>query len=79
MDSKPNFVADHVLALAAQHGITAELDRIDNMANTFSGLSGDDVKLDEIEVRLVHLARKEAISQDEMFSLLEGYLDESKS
>lgn len=79
MDNKFSSVADHVLALAAQHGITAELDRIDNIANTFSRLSGDDVKLDEIEVLLLHLARKEAISQEEMFSLLEGYLDESKS
>lgn len=79
MSSKYNSVKVQVLALAEEHGITAELDRIDNMANTFSGLSGDDVKLDEIEVLLVHLARNEIISQEEMFSLLEGYLDESKS
>jgi hypothetical protein len=72
-------VADHVLALAAENGVTVELDRIDNMASTFSKLSGDDVELDEIEVLLVHLAREEIISQEEMFSLLEGYLDESKS
>lgn len=79
MNNKFSSVADHVMALAAQHGITAELDRIDNMANTFSRPSGDDVKLDEIEVLLVHLARNEIISQEEMFSLFEGYLDESKS
>lgn len=79
MGSKYNSVADQVLALAEEHGITAELGRIDNMANTFSRLSGDDVKLDKIEVLLIHLVRKEAISQEEMFSLLEGYLDESKS
>jgi len=79
MGSKYNSVADQVLALAEGHGITAELGRIDNMANTFSRLSGDDVKLDKIEVLLIHLVRKEAISQEEMFSLLEGYMDESKS
>lgn len=79
MSSKYNSVKVQVLSLAEEHGITAELDRIDNMANTFSGLSGDDVKLNEIEVLLVHLARNEIISQEEMFSLLEGYLDESKS
>ncbi|MEJ3598211.1 hypothetical protein [Pseudomonas bubulae] len=79
MDSKSNVVADQILALAAEHGITAHLDRIDNIANTFSRLSGGDVELDEVEVLLVHLARKEVISQEEMFSLLKGYLDESKS
>lgn len=79
MESKSRRVADQILALATEHGVTAELDRIDNIANTLSGLSGDDVKLDEIEVLLVHLARKEIISQEELFSLLEGYLDESKS
>lgn len=79
MESKSSRVADKILALANEHGVTAELDRIDNIANTFSGLSGDNIKLDEIEVLLAHLARKEVISQEELFSLLEGYLDESKS
>ena len=56
MDNKFSSVADHVLALAAQHGITAELDRTDNITNTFSKLSGGEVRLDEIEILLVHLA-----------------------
>lgn len=79
MDNKFSSVADHVFSLAAKHGITAELDRTDNMANTFSRLSGDEVRLDEIEILLVHLARKEIISHEELFSLVEQYLDESKS
>lgn len=79
MENKYGSVAETVLALAAEHGITAEPDRIDNIANTFSRLSDDEVKPDGIEILLVHLARKNIISQEEMFSLLEGYLDESKS
>ncbi|MCS4061707.1 hypothetical protein [Pseudomonas putida] len=73
-----NSVAELVIALAAKHGITAEMDRIDRLASTFTSLAGDDVKLDEIEILLVHLARKEIISQEELFSLVEKYLDESK-
>ncbi|WP_139202107.1 hypothetical protein [Pseudomonas sp. NFACC25] len=79
MDNKFSNVADHVLALAAQHGITVELDRTDNMTNTFSKLSGGEVRLDEIEILLVHLAGKEIISQEKLFSLVEQYLDESQS
>jgi hypothetical protein len=72
-------VADHIRRLASEHGVASKPDRIDNMANTFSRLSGNDVILDEIENLFVHLARGEIISQEEMFSLLEEYLDESKS
>lgn len=71
-------VAELVIALATKYGITAEMDRIDRLASTFTSLAGDDVKLDEIEILLVHLARKEVISQEELFSLVEKYLDESK-
>lgn len=78
MSNKSSSVVDQVLALAAQHGVTAKLDRIDNMANTFSELSGDEVRLDEIEILLVHLARKEIISQEKLFSLVEQYQDELK-
>lgn len=79
MGSKSKVVADQVLSLAAEHGVTSELDRIDNITNIFSRLSGDDVELDEVEVLLVYFVRRGIISQEEMFSLLERYLDETKS
>lgn len=73
MENVTDSVAELVLALAAKHGITASPDRIDNLANTFSELSVDDVKLDEIEILLAHLARKKIISKDELFRLSEQY------
>lgn len=51
-------VADFVEKLAAQHGVTGELDRVDRIASTFTRLSGDDVELDRIERLLVSLGRK---------------------
>jgi hypothetical protein len=79
MENKYGSVAEMVLTVAAEHGISSELDRIDNMVTTFSRLSGNDVELDDIEILLAHLARKNVISQEEVFSLLEEYLNESKS
>lgn len=38
MKNVTDSIAELVLALAAKHGITASLDRIDNLANTFSEL-----------------------------------------
>ncbi|AYN11768.1 hypothetical protein [Pseudomonas putida] len=71
-------VADFVEKLAAQHGVTGEMDRIDRMASTFTRLSGDDVELDRIERLLVSLGRKGILDLEDIFALEEQYLDHEK-
>lgn len=72
-------VADFVEELAAEHGVTGEVDRIDRIASTFTKLSGDDVELDRIERLLVGLGRKVVLDLDDIFQLMEQYLNHEKN
>lgn len=79
MEIPKSGIADFVEKLAAQHGLTGEMDRIDMMASTFTRLSGDKVELDRIERLLVSLGRKGILDQEDIFSLVEQYLDHEKN
>ncbi|WP_230384453.1 hypothetical protein [Pseudomonas putida] len=79
MEIPKSGIAEFVEKLAAEHGVTGEMDRIDRIASTFTRLSGDDVELDRIERLLVSLGRKGILDQEEVFLLVEQYLDHEKN
>lgn len=79
MEIPKSGIAEFVKKLAAEHGVTGEMDRIDRIASTFTRLSGDDVELDRIERLLVSLGRKGILDQEEVFLLVEQYLDHEKN
>ncbi len=62
--------------LAACHDITAEPDDYDRLATNLSRLAGDDVTLDDVEMLLVHLARRGIVSGPERQKLHVAYIGE---
>lgn len=72
-------VEEYVLALAAEHGVTAHRNATDRLAQVLTNLSGDDSVLDDIEQLLVALKRKGVIQGAEMLMLQAEYLNGKQS
>ncbi|MGI2036360.1 hypothetical protein ACRQ1B_28695 [Rhizobium panacihumi] len=63
-----------IRAIARQHGIVAERTATDELADTITGLAGDEVVHDEIEDLVVTMQRKGVITADKATSLYGDYL-----
>ncbi|HEM6829102.1 hypothetical protein [Citrobacter koseri] len=74
----PTSVASYIYQLAKKHNITAIRDNISNIAIIITALSGDDIKLDDVEQLLVNLKRKGFLTKAEMMQLEGRYLREKK-
>ena len=48
---------EEILALAREHGVTYQPTELDELADTFARLSGDDVQLDDTELLLLALEK----------------------
>ncbi len=71
-------VATFIADLAREHGVVAVRTRLDVFAEKLTELSGDEVRLDAIELTLVKLAEKGVINGRQMGSLMVSYMDEKK-
>ena len=56
---------EEILALAREHGVTYQPTELDELADTFARLSGDDVELDEPALLLIALERAGRITSTE--------------
>lgn len=72
-------IEQQIRELAAHHGVTSERDGISRMAATITGLSGDDVMLDEVEQLLANMARQKSLPARECLSLQAQYLQEKRA
>jgi len=70
---KDQKTAEHIQALAREHGVTAERSQLDDFADAVTRLAGDDVELDETEQLLVALTRKGILTAREMSDLAVAY------
>lgn len=71
-------LAAYILGLAAKHNVVYVSTRADQLAETITRLSGDDVVPDGIEDSLVALKRANVIDGETMVHLLGNYLDEKR-
>ena len=62
--------------LAKEHDVTYAKTNGDQLADKFTGLSGDDVILDDIECLIIALERAGAIDSDDVVPLHVNYLRE---
>lgn len=65
--------------LAERHGVRYARTHVDELAETFTRLSGDDVTPDEVEMLAIALKRAGVITGREMGALLAAYLREEKN
>jgi hypothetical protein len=65
---------EEILALAREHGVTYQPTELDELADTFARLSGDDVELDEPALLLIALERAGHITSTEAARLHGEYL-----
>jgi len=65
---------EEILALAREHGVTYQPTELDELADTFARLSGDDVQLDEPALLLIALERAGHITSTEAARLHGEYL-----
>jgi len=65
---------EEILGLARQHGVTYRPTELDELADTFARLSGDDVELDEPALLLIALERAGHITSTEATRLHGEYL-----
>jgi hypothetical protein len=65
---------EEILALAREHGVTYQPTELDELADTFARLSGDDVQLDEPALLLIALERAGHITSSEAARLHGEYL-----
>ena len=75
MTGEKRNVEQYVRALAAEHGVTAQRNANDRLAQVLTILSGDDSVLDDIEQILVALKRKGVIKGAEVLMLQAEYLN----
>lgn len=71
-------VKDFIERFAAARGVVYQRTRLDDLAETITRLSGDDVQLDPTEKLLVTLKRKGHLSGPQIMRLLANYLKERK-
>lgn len=74
----PTCVASYIYQLAKAHNVTGARDTLSHVATAITTLSGDDIKLDEIEQMLVKLKRKGVLTKAEILHLHGHYLCEKK-
>lgn len=74
-----NSTAALIRQMAEQHCVSYVPTQSDLLANQFTRLSSDSVKLDEIEYLLVALQRAGHITRDQLIQLQARYLREAKS
>jgi hypothetical protein len=65
---------EEILALAREHGVTYQPTELDELADTFARLSGNDVELDEPALLLIALERAGHITSTEAARLHGEYL-----
>jgi hypothetical protein len=65
---------EEILVLAREHGVTYQPTELDELADTFARLSGDDVELDEPALLLIALERAGHITSTEAARLHGEYL-----
>ena len=67
-----------ILDLAAKHGVRYVKGPYDDLADTLTRLSDDEVVMDDVERLLIALARAEVVTTRETLSLQLAYLREKK-
>jgi hypothetical protein len=67
-------VRDFVHSLAAKHGVVYEITQLDRWADAITMLSDDDVVLNETELLLLELARRNLIRENDIVGLQVRYL-----
>jgi hypothetical protein len=65
---------DEILALARKHGVTYTATELDDLADNFARLSGNDVRLDDTELLLLALERAGHLSPTEANRLHATYM-----
>lgn len=71
-------VKDFIERFAAARGVVYQRTYLDDLAETITRLSGDDVQLDPTEKLLVTLKRKGHLSGPQIMRLLANYLKEKR-
>lgn len=71
-------VAQFVMAFAALHGVRAVRTKLDEFAEAVTRLSGDGVRLDDVEQMIVALYEKSLVTGDQMTRLAFNYIRERK-
>lgn len=72
-------VAKWVADLAGQHGVTDKPNSIIALADTITGLSDDDVKLDSVGIMLVHLKEMGILTGRQIIQVKYAQLKENES
>jgi hypothetical protein len=67
---------ERIHALARDHGVVYQPDPLDDLADAFTRLAGDDVDLDETELLLLALERAGCLSTKEADRLHVAYLEQ---
>ena len=67
-----------IVDLAEKHDVVYQRTHLDELADTFTSLSGNDVDQDDIERLVIALRRANIITLDEFGPLLHGYLKEQQ-
>lgn len=65
-----------VESLAAEHGVSFTRSSLDDLADTFTRLSDDEVQSDSTQDLIVELKRANVISASEMVLILGKYIEE---
>jgi hypothetical protein len=73
-----NNIAQFVDHLAKEHNLVYVRTRLDDLAEKFSELSGDDIKPDLTEKKIIMLKKNGVIDGRQMTRILGRYLDEKK-
>lgn len=71
-------VANFVKAFAELNGVRPTRTRLDLFAEAVTGLSGDEIKLDQVGQTLVALRERKLVSGDEMIRLLHNHILERR-
>lgn len=67
-----------ILDLAAKHGVRYVKGPLDDLADTITRLSDDEVEIDGTEQLIIALKRARVITGSEMVAMLGAYLDQKK-
>jgi hypothetical protein len=73
-----NNIAQFVENLAKEHNLVYVRTPLDDLAEKFTELSGDDIKPDLTEKRIIMLKKNNVIDTRQMMRLISLYFDEKK-